>query len=361
MSRLHKKHSLLDLFKRRLKNLPINLDDHLSLAKKTVSDQVAVWKDNTKYQVLSQRISELEIAKNNYNLAVQELDDDINKLLQEKEKRIIQRDYNRVNTYEAENTVLRNSWLSAKIKDVCSGVIQANTFWQYASLEINPGDGCLSQLMNAADPQYCIVADSSVEKQVKSKFNEFYSTRRLRCYSSLDKIPDATVGFASCINLYEYLPLENIKEISTTTFTKLKPGGKFLITYNDCEQRYSLELLDNEFRCLATKTLISSLHFGLGYDVLDSGNTDNGTWSYMVLQKPGELTSQKLASPQVEFVPKFVPYAVWPSELRELVEAKKSRSSVQWRGDVMAYYQPAWNNLKTSVHKYIDTFYHTNS
>jgi len=53
---------------------------------------------------------------------------------------------------------------------------------------------------------------------------------------------------------------------------------------------------------LATKSLIEGLHYGIGYDILEAGNTNDGVWSYMLLQKPGTLTSQKMNAPAIEFV-----------------------------------------------------------
>ena len=177
-------------------------------------------------------------------------------------------------------------------------------------------------------------------------------------YNNVSDIPDNCVGFASCINLFEYLPLDPIKELAKEVFKKLKSGGKFLITYNDCEERYSLELLDNDFRCLCTKSLISSLMYGLGFNILETGNTDDGVWSYMLLTKPGELTSQKLASPEIEFIPKIIPFVKWPTELQDYVMENRSRNNVQWQVSVKQAIKAntEWHNFWVSVEQYIIDF-----
>ena len=305
MSQLLKNHSLLDLYKRNMAKLPVDISQQLDAIEQTIQSQIPRWKNKQLHTNILERVQELAAAQDNLNSAISDLENRIQDLLLVKEKSIIQRDYTRVEkqVVEDEDFLIRNSWLTEEIKDKLVGFIHNhNAIWQHGSLEINPGDGYFSDLMNAADPQYCIVANRQVEQAIKGKFNEFYSNRRLRCYTDIAQIPDNGIGFATCINLYEYLPVDNIKYISSHTFDKLKPGGKFLITYNDCEQRYSLEMLDHEARCLATKTLIQGLHYGMGYDVLDSGSTNDGVWSYMLLQKPGTLTSQKMAAPIIEFV-----------------------------------------------------------
>ena len=252
--------------------------------------------------------------------------------------------------------MLFSSWSSIfifEIIDVVNGVIQANTFWQYPSLECNPANGVFSVNMNAADPQYVITDKKPIRDMVKSRFNEFYAERRLRFYNSVDSIPDNSVGFASCVNLFEYLPLDPIKYMCHKVFSKLKPGGKFLITYNDCEQRYSLELLDNNLRCLCTKNLLSSVMLGLGYDINVADNQNDGVWSYMLLEKPGKLSSKKLAGPDAEFIPKIVPFDAWPKELQSYVKERQHKNAGQWKTNINSEFRKEWRNLHSSVLAYI--------
>jgi len=358
MSRLYHSHSLLDAFKRRIAEINIDLSSTVLTNKTVLNDQLQRFKYNNLHQSCLENLASIEHAVNLYNENLKELSNKINTDLRKVEQQIIQRDYDRTeNSNEDIEYVHRNSYLSTDIIEKCQAVIRYYTTWQHASLEVNPGDGVFSIEMNAAEPQYCIVQNKDVEAAVKSKFNDFYARRRLRIYSSITDVPESCAGIATCINLFEYLPLDPIKDIAKQVITCLKPGGVFLSTYNNCEQRRSLEMLDNEFRCLNTKEIMSNLLYGVGFDIVDTGSVNDGAWSYIIVKKPGDLFSEKLSSPQVGFITIYVPYADWPSELQELVEAKKSRSSVQWRGDVMAYYQPAWNNLKPSVHKYIDEFY----
>lgn len=303
MKRLLKKHSLLDLYKRRMVPLPVDITGQLEIIKQTIESQLPNWRNTDKHNTILQRVQNLADAQTNLNAALDDLSKEIDALILTKEKRIIQRDYERVNKQYDEDFFMRNNWLTLEIKEKLIGYLHNhNAIWQHGSLEINPGDGYFSTIMNAADPQYCIIPTKQVEYLVKSKFNDFYSSRRLRCYTDVAQLPDNGIGFATCINLYEYLPIDNIKYISSHTYNKLKPGGKFLFTYNDCEQRYSLEMLDHDLRCLATKTLIEGLHYGMGYDILETGNTNDGLWSYMLLQKPGILSSPKLNTPVFQFV-----------------------------------------------------------
>ena len=347
------------MYSREVDNLPLCLSEELTTNKKILEDQQVRWKDKSKYAAVIKNLDTILRITEEYNSSLEDLSESIREVLREKEKRILQRDYDVAQTQEPEFLISRNDYLSPNIIEVCNGYIQANVFWEYASLEVNPGNGIFSNIHNAADPQYCITAGSDeVKDSVKRIFNQFYAEKRLRMYDNISDIPNNCVGFASCINLFEYLPLDPIKEMSKEVFKKLKNGGKFLFTYNDCEERYSLELLDNSFRCLCTKSLMSSMMYGLGFNILETGNTDDGVWSYMLLTKPGKLTSYKLGSPEIEFIPKVIPFIKWPTELQDYVMENRSSNNVQWRVAIKETIQEnnKWHNFWVSVERYIIDF-----
>ena len=153
--------------------------------------------------------------------------------------------------------------------------------------------------MVGCDPLYVYCKKKVVANLVRDKFNEFYAKRRLRIYDHLDKFPQNQIGLAVCINLFEYLPLDPVKDITKKIFNILRPGGMFLLSYNNCEERRSLELLSNNFRCYGTKNLMTNMLYSQGYDITDSGTTDDGAWNWMIVQKPGVLKTQRLNGPGV--------------------------------------------------------------
>ena len=80
-------------------------------------------------------------------------------------------------------------------------------------------------------------------------------------------------------------------------FSLLKPGGHFIFTYNDCEYEPQIDLCQG-FTSYNTKTIMSALVEIYGFDVVQSKCVRN-THSWMVVKKPGGLTSQKLSAPLV--------------------------------------------------------------
>ena len=356
MSRIHQKHSLLDQHQRQVQKLSVHLE--LESKKQLVEDQSIKWKDKQHHDDVLAKIDALQIAYSEYTESVKRLNDNLSANVRRLESRILQRDYESYenNPTSGFETVERQQYLSAEFCEVVEGHIQANTFWQYPSLEVNPGDGRFSILMNAAEPQYCISQSDLTTQAVKSHFNEFYAEKRLRLYRNVSEIPDNCVGFATSINQFEYMPLDPIKDIARLVFDKLRSGGKFLISYNDCEQRYSLELMDNNFRCLGTKSLISNVMFGLGFDILETGTVNDGVWSFMMLQKPGKLASQKLAGPEVEFIPKFIPHVKWPVDLQEYVKSCYTNgNNVGWLLNVKANLDPKYQFMISSIEKHISS------
>ena len=80
----------------------------------------------------------------------------------------------------------------------------------------------------------------------------------------------------------------------------LAPGGHLIFSYNDCEIQQSLDLCagHESYKAFNTKTLMEALAGSLGYDIIDSGLM-NFTDSWMVVKKPGALTTHKLSAPLV--------------------------------------------------------------
>ena len=96
------------------------------------------------------------------------------------------------------------------------------------------------------------------------------------------------------------MPIDPIKDEIRKVYSALHPGGYFVFTYNDCEREASLDFLNGHstYRSYNTKTLMTNMVYGLGFDIIKEQCYRNAH-SWMVVKKPGELTSQKLNAPLV--------------------------------------------------------------
>ncbi len=89
-------------------------------------------------------------------------------------------------------------------------------------------------------------------------------------------------------------------EMISRVYNLLRPGGYFIFTYNNCEQLASLDLCAGPrgYRTYNTKELMTNMVRMFGFQIV-SEQSHRDTHSWMIVKKPGDLTSQKLTSPLV--------------------------------------------------------------
>ena len=131
-----------------------------------------------------------------------------------------------------------------------------------------------------------------------------------------------------CFGRYEHLPLDPIKDEARILLTKLAPGGSLFFSYNDCEQRSSLEMC-NGYRAYQTYTQMHNMYYGLGYDIQDNRSFDGGTHTVMHVKRPGKMVSQKINSPMLGIVRKEL-----TPEQTEWIEAHRQTLLNQWISSV---------------------------
>jgi hypothetical protein len=305
LGKLYKSYSIMDYHRRQLDNLSVN--DTLSgiRTEEILDAQLSRYRGKEFHHRVKNNFKKLQDALSEYNQSIVDLDNNMKNIMLKQELKIMQDDYQRYDKQEhLELLGDRQSYISKEFEHLCRTTIKNNTSAQFASLDVNPADGKFVREGLGSEPQYILASDDKIKNNVKDKFNEYYANRRLRFYNKLENIPQNQIGFATCINLFEYMPLEPIKEITRKVLNCLRPGGQFFITYNNCEERVSLELLENGLRSLSTKKLITDMLYGQGYDVIDNGSTNSGTWNWMMVKKPGTLETSRINTPTVTIVNK---------------------------------------------------------
>jgi len=306
LAKLYKSYSIMDHHRRQLNVLSV--DNILSgmHTEEIIDAQLPRYRDTEHHHKVKNNFKKLQDALSEYNQSIVDLDNNMKNIMLKQEIKIMQDDYKRYDKQEhLELLGDRQSYISEELEHLSRTTIKHNTSVQFSSLDVNPADGKFAIEGLGAEPQYIFAKDTEIIDKVKGKFNEYYANRRLRIYNNLENIPKNQIGFATCINMFEYMPLDPIKEITDKIFKLLRPGGKFFFTYNNCEDRASLEMLENGLRSLSTKTIMSNMLSGLqGYDIVDSGSTNNGVWNWMMVQKSGILKSSKINSTTVTIVNK---------------------------------------------------------
>lgn len=225
----------------------------------------------------------------------------INSVIHNKERRILQYDYNRYNNQTVEQSLLdiRNENISSEFVELICSVIYNISDWRFAGCVIDPIDAQFIGKMVGSEPLYIVSKNDVCVKRVRKKLNDFYVKQRLRTYNCIKDLP-RHLGLTVCINQFEYMPLDEQGDIMHQIYKHTLSGGQMLITYNDCDQRACLEHTLEGLRFYSTKELTLGKAFSIGWDVVKTETTNNGVWNYAILQKPGELHSIKTSAPMVE-------------------------------------------------------------
>ena len=292
-----------------------DLGDHsLNVVKKLQSENAVVdhyrklFKDSAKFDKLFDLNEKIQDLLVEYHEASTEVKNQIATVVHARERNILQDDHKRYHTEPVDQELLdtRNDSMDLKFVELLQNVIQRNSDWRFSGCVMYPIDEQFVQHMVACEPLYVICNNDVSTSRIKSKMNDFYFNNRLRFYDSV-KIGISTgpkdgpfdVGFAICVNHFEYIPLDEQGDILSQIYNVTAPGGQMLVTYNDCDQRQSLEHTLEGHRFYNTKDLFLGKAYSIGWNILTT-ETINGLWQYAILKKEGELYSNKTSAPMVE-------------------------------------------------------------
>jgi hypothetical protein len=197
----------------------------------------------------------------------------------------------------ADHILNRRPILNEDIENYLRVRIQNHVDWQHPGIIIRPGLEKFVEDMVGYDPLYLIDQEHDLLVPAVDWFPEEYQ-RRLRLYTVrenvnneiLDKIPNGQFGLCLAYNFFEFKPLEIVKKYMTEIYQKLKPGGTFIMTFNDCSRDKAVMLAEQRYACYTPGTLVRQLSDTIGYTQTFSWDNDGPT-TWLELRKPGTLSS----------------------------------------------------------------------
>lgn len=282
----------------------LDIESDLQIQQSYYQDQSRFFKDKRNHNRLNEILDDMLLLKKEHDEILHKINSTSSHLLHQEEVEILKRDYD---TFAAQTPNLdlmqeRIDALAPEFVHLLKREIGKYSDWRWAGIELNPSNGFLTRAFLANDPLYLYTGNVIDKESVKSNFNRFFSEKRLMFYDNLLHLPQNQFGLAVSVNSYEFWPIDPIKTEIQKVYNLLLPGGHFIFSYNDCEQLASLDLCANDYRAYNTKSLMSSMVQMYGFDIVKQNDVHNGAHSYMIVKKPGELTSQKLSSPLVKVV-----------------------------------------------------------
>lgn len=297
--------SQLNLIRNHFRNIG---DDTPHMISKLVDEVKLVdhYKDKFKYNSEFNRLSDLnkqlQHELEQYHVTSKRVKDVIAQVIHNKERSILQHDYMNYQKEDLDIELIdsRSQSLSKEIVNEIHARVQNYIDWRFAVIVMHPLDGQFVRNLVAGDPLYVVTQNETIKKRIKKRFNEFYRNNRLKIIARAERLNGRIASLCLAINVFEYMPLDEQANMLEIMFKKTYEGGTAIITFNDCEQRTSLELTLQGLRCYCTKELVLGKAFAIGWDIESVGSVNNGTWSYAILKRPGELTSIKCSAPIIE-------------------------------------------------------------
>ena len=194
--------------------------------------------------------------------------------------------------------LLRNQLdISPAGRDLLSVRIERHSSWQHSGLIIHPGRENWIDLMLGNDPLYIVDQHYDLLSPTISRFNETYQ-KRLRPYvikedfdsEILTRIPNNQFGVVLVYGYFDYKPFEIIRQYLSELYNKVRPGGTVLMTFNDCDRWPAVLASEVSVMRYTPGWMVRDWAKVLGFEIKFDWNED-GTWSWLELQKPGEFKS----------------------------------------------------------------------
>lgn len=182
--------------------------------------------------------------------------------------------------------------------------------WRVPGMIIRPGKETFIEDMVPLDPLYLVDHNQELLDPSMSQFTIEYR-RRLRPYiindwhihKILADLPDNQFGLIFAYNYFNYKPIELIKKYLSEVFEKLRPGGVFIMTYNDCDRSHAVALAEQKFMCYTPGSHIQKYAESIGLETVYT-HTGAGDLSWIELRKPGEITSMRGGQTLAKIMPK---------------------------------------------------------
>ena len=184
-------------------------------------------------------------------------------------------------------------------RDTIMGRIGLYADWHHPGLEIGPGDCVWTPHLVAFQPLYIADINHDFLNSTKEKFNEQYQNRLMDYLiknNDLGDLPQNQFGFIFSWNVFDYFPIDIVKNYLQQIYHLLKPGGVFMFSYNNCDRSRNVEFVEQGHMCYTPGTLLKELIASLDFE-LEAAYDLDASISWLEIRRPGTLTSSRVRPP----------------------------------------------------------------
>ena len=187
------------------------------------------------------------------------------------------------------------SVLPTEDKKKVDAVISQYVSWKYPALEIGPGDGIWTHLLQHAQP--LVIADihpefidsalSTLTQEAQNRIIKFSILK-----NNILLLPNNQFGFIFCWNLFNFQPLSLLQVYLSQCLQLLRPGGTFMFSFNNCDYPDCAERAELGDMHYTTEKEINELCLTAGFVDIKFGWAERYvTWAEV--SKPGILSTAK--------------------------------------------------------------------
>jgi SAM-dependent methyltransferase len=169
------------------------------------------------------------------------------------------------------------------------------TDWRLPGMIIGPRTEKFIEDMVPMDPLYVVDTHQELLDPAVRSFTPDYQ-RRLRQYvvndyvprAILNEIPGGQFGVIFAYNYFNYRPMEVVRRYIQEIASKLRPGGTFIMTYNNCDRAHGIGLAERSWMCYTPQRLIVEAAENSGLELV-SATDEPGDLSWIEFVRPGEI------------------------------------------------------------------------
>lgn len=198
----------------------------------------------------------------------------------------------------SDHILSRRQNLSDEHDNIIRARIKNFSNYLYPAMIIRPGLETFIKDMVSFDPLYLVDQHTDLLFPCTLEFPEQYQ-RRLRPYTVderddlapiLGQMPDNQFAMCLAYNFFNFKPMPVIERWLSEIYNKLRPGGRLMMTFNDCDNEKAVRLAESYYACYTPGRMVKSVAENIGYEIYFIWN-DSVASTWIELQKPGNLSS----------------------------------------------------------------------
>jgi hypothetical protein len=219
--------------------------------------------------------------------------------------------YNRI--VHSEDILKRIIQMSPETRTMLVNRIKSYIDWKHVGIIIRPGREDFIKHLVECDPLFLVDHDEELLEESVKDFTPEYQDRIRHHYITntfenpnkqlLETVPNGQAGFCLAYNFFNFVEMGTFEQYLKEIFYKLKPGGTFALTFNDCDYAHGVGLVEKNYSFYTPGKQVLAVAKNIGYKQLFSWR-DGLNLNWLELRKPGELDSLRGGQTLAKIIPK---------------------------------------------------------